>query len=128
MRTLIPGALLVVLALFLLTPVFVTPKGHEAQVMKAKIQLRAIEKAIESYAEEHGALPSAEKGLSALVGSAETGDDYLPALPVDPWGNPYHYETEDVSGTYLLFSVGADGAEGGTGAGSDIYPPTTDTP
>ncbi len=38
----------------------------------------------------------------------------------DPWGRTYVYEHPGKHGDYDLYSLGADGAEGGTGENADI--------
>ena len=70
--------------------------------------------------------PSSEQGLEALVqrpsGFPEpknyNPDGYIKKLPTDPWGSPYVYERTDSA--FRLFSLGADGAEGGEGLNADI--------
>jgi len=38
----------------------------------------------------------------------------------DPWGNDYRYISPGASGPFDLYSVGADGQEGGEGVQADI--------
>ena len=45
---------------------------------------------------------------------------YLDKLPTDPWGKPYQYLNPGVKGEIDVFSLGADGAPGGTGTDADI--------
>ena len=45
---------------------------------------------------------------------------YLRKLPADPWGSPFVYRRPGDHGEYDLFSLGADGEEGGDGPGKDI--------
>ncbi len=45
----------------------------------------------------------------------------LPAEPAGgPWGNDYVYISPGVDGPFDLYSLGADGAEGGDGTDADI--------
>ncbi len=69
-----------------------------------------LSEALERYRQKHGTLPD-EGPLDFLV------PEYLPAVPVDPWGRPYLYSS---NGTRpLLISLGRDGARGGFGAEQD---------
>jgi general secretion pathway protein G len=70
----------------------------------------ALEAALARYHAAHGALPD-EGPLDFLV------PEYLPALPVDPWGRPYLYASNGAKA--LLSSLGQDGLRGGFGAEQD---------
>lgn len=84
----------------------------EAQVAGTRVML-----ALEVYLAEHGAYP---ENLDALVPSI------LPSLPIDPYaGKPYCFRRlapgEDPLGRgFLLYSVGADGADNGGTAASGV--------
>ena len=45
----------------------------------------------------------------------------LSAVPLDPWGKPYAFERRGERG--VVFSLGRDGAPGGTGEDADVYHP-----
>jgi general secretion pathway protein G len=45
---------------------------------------------------------------------------YVEKLPKDPWGKPYLYLSPGVRGEVDVFSYGADGLPGGSGADADI--------
>ena len=45
-------------------------------------------------------------------------EGYIKKLPTDPWGSAYVYERRETS--FMLFSLGADGQEGGEGMNADI--------
>jgi len=72
--------------------------------------------------------PTTEQGLAALVNRpasdpvpenwAENG--YMDRLPVDPWGKPYQYLSPGVHEDFDIFTYGANGVAGGTGADADI--------
>ena len=74
-------------------------------------------------------LPSFPTDLQALV-AAPAGlanpDRYRPGgyvrrLPEDPWGNPYGYRRPSAQGgQFDVFSLGADGKEGGEGNDADL--------
>ncbi len=67
-------------------------------------------RAIERYRSRHRAAPDSLERLMP---------EYLPEIPVDPWGNRLDYAREGTSG-YRLTSWGADGAPGGSGADADL--------
>lgn len=78
----------------------------------AQMQIKNIEGALGMYYSENYEYPDS---LAALV------PEYLKQVPVDPWGNPYHYTKNSQHGQdYDLASWGADGAPGGTGDNADI--------
>ena len=73
--------------------------------------------------------PATSQGLDALIMPhselkrpflyPEGG--YISSIPTDPWGREYIYEyPPQKSKNYDLYSLGADGIEGGTGENSDI--------
>ena len=73
--------------------------------------------------------PATSQGLDALIMPhselkrpflyPEGG--YISSIPADPWGREYIYEyPPQKSKNYDLYSLGADGIEGGTGENSDI--------
>jgi general secretion pathway protein G len=82
--------------------------------------------AIIVYRLDNFTYPSTEQGLEALVSKPAgfpepknySPDGYIKSLPTDPWGSPYVYERD--GDVFLLFSLGADGAEGGDGLNADI--------
>ena len=101
-------------------------RPDSARVQAAQTNLRAIQNALSSYRLDNFRYPSTEQGLEALV-TQPTGfpepknyspEGYLPKVPVDPWGSPYIYEEN--AGAITLFSLGADGQEGGEGINADI--------
>ena len=61
-----------------------------------------------------------EEGLAALTMPTATGAK-LKNLPNDPWGKPYGYAVPGANNQpFLVFSLGADGAEGGEGENADL--------
>jgi general secretion pathway protein G len=124
--------LLVVLSILALISALVVvnvlPERDRAAARKAKIDLGAIENALDQYRLDMFNYPTTEQGLEALV-TAPPGDaraeqyrpgGYLRALPVDPWGNPYQYRQPGEHGPIDIFSLGADGEPGGEGINADI--------
>ncbi|MEO1642403.1 MAG: type II secretion system major pseudopilin GspG [Pseudomonadota bacterium] len=105
--------------------VAVVPLFQQSNATAAKTSIATIESALEMYALENFDYPSQSEGLSVLLGrdgNERTGTEYLRRLPDDPWGQPYVYERPgDKSGrAYDLYSLGADGKEGGEDENADI--------
>jgi general secretion pathway protein G len=101
-------------------------RPDQARITAAQSDLRNLANALDIYRLDNHQYPSTEQGLEALVrkpsGFPEpknyNPDGYVKKLPTDPWGSPYVYERGG-SG-FNLFSLGADGAEGGSGLNADI--------
>jgi general secretion pathway protein G len=101
-------------------------RQDQAQVTAALSDLRALGNALEMYKLDNFRYPSTEQGLEALVeqpsGFPEAKNwkpgGYVRKLPEDPWGNPYRYIATDQG--FELYSLGADGQEGGEGYAADL--------
>ena len=101
-------------------------RPDQARITAAQTDLRQLGTALDMYRLDNYQYPSTEQGLDALVqrpsGFPEpknwNPDGYIKALPTDPWGSPYVYERR--SSDYTLFSLGADGVEGGDGPNADV--------
>lgn len=101
-------------------------RGDQARRTAVENDLRSIGATLDLYRLDNAHYPSTAQGLAALVekpnGFPEprnyNPDGYARKLPMDPWGNPYVYSAD--GGSYQLYSLGADGAEGGEGAAEDI--------
>ena len=86
---------------------------QKGKVGIAKAQVCKLEEAVNQYFLQFNKYPSSSEGLQALVTSKIWGKK---KLPKDPWGRDYVYRypgTEDPSKPDI-FSLGADGKEGGT--------------
>jgi general secretion pathway protein G len=104
-------------------------RPDQAKVTVAKGDIKAIGAALDMYKLDNFAYPSTQQGLDALV-SRPSGnppaknwnkDGYLKKLPIDPWGNPYQYLSPgSKGGAYDLYSLGADGKDGGSDNDADI--------
>ena len=98
----------------------------ESKAKTAKIQIESFASALDLYFLDTGRYPTGSEGLAALVrrpGNIQSWNGpYLKGgvVPADPWGNPYLYRSPGQHGAYDIISYGADGTEGGTGAGADI--------
>lgn len=101
-------------------------RPDEARVTAARADIQAIANALELYRLDNSIYPSTDQGLEALVSEPSgypeprrwNADGYLKKVPVDPWGEPYLYISEDR--TMEIYSYGADLQEGGEGVDADI--------
>jgi general secretion pathway protein G len=96
-----------------------------AAINRAKGDIRAIETALNLYRLDNFRYPSTADGLQALVSNpgeanAPNWKQQLPRVPVDPWNRPYQYANPGQHGEFDVFSLGADGQEGGEGVNADI--------
>lgn len=102
----------------------------KARVTAARADISALEQALVMYRLDNNRFPTTDQGLEALV-VKPTGspaprnwnpEGYLKQrLPLDPWGNPYQYMAPGQEArAYDLWSLGADGQEGGEGYDADI--------
>lgn len=92
----------------------------------AMLQIEELGAGLDLYHLEVGRYPTTEEGLKALVeqpaGVAAWNGPYLrkKRIPVDPWGNEYHYRSPGEQGMYDLYSLGGDNLEGGESDNADI--------
>jgi general secretion pathway protein G len=122
--------ILVVITIIALIMALVGPRVlnylSDSKAKAAKIQIESLTSALDLYFLDTGQYPSSSEGLSALVQrpASATGwnGPYLRgnAVPRDPWGKPYAYQSPGQHGPYDIVSYGADGQQGGTGAAADI--------
>jgi general secretion pathway protein G len=121
--------LLIVMVIISLLAAFVAPRffGQEKKAKQrgAKGQIALLESAVDTYRLDVGTYPSTEQGLEALRERPDGVDKwdgpYLrKELPLDPWGNPYVYESPSEHGDFAIMSYGADGKPGGDGMDMDI--------
>jgi general secretion pathway protein G len=96
-----------------------------ANINRAKGDIRGIETALNLYRLENFRYPSTTEGLQALVTNpgetvAPNWRQQLPRMPLDPWERPYQYASPGQHGEFDVFSLGADGQEGGEGINADI--------
>jgi len=101
-------------------------RPDQARLTAAESGLRNLANALDLSRLDNFQYPSTDQGLEALVerpsGFPEpqnyNPDGYIRNLPTDPWGSPYVYERD--GSNFSLYSLGADGAEGGDGLNADI--------
>ena len=107
----------------------VLPSQDKAMVTKAKADIATLESALEQYRLDNLTYPASTDGLNALVTAPPAlaqperyrRGGYIKKLPQDPWGRPYNYQAPGANGkAFDVWSMGADGAPGGTDENADI--------
>jgi general secretion pathway protein G len=97
-----------------------------AKVQTAETQIQMMKSALSLFYLDMSRFPTTEEGLGALVRKPREAKfwqgPYLgEEVPLDPWGGQYHYENKRSGLSEIsLFSLGADGAEGGQELNADI--------
>lgn len=122
--------LLVVLAIIGLIVGLVGPKVlnymASSRTKTAGLQIQSFRQALDLFYLDVGRYPSGSENLAALVEQPAAVDQwkgpYLKtgSVPADPWGQPYRFRSPGEHGDYDIYSLGADGREGGSGDGADI--------
>jgi general secretion pathway protein G len=122
--------IMVVVVILGILAVLIVPRvlgrSDEARQAAAKHDIATIMQSLKLYRLDNGRYPTNDQGLQALVAKPSSTPvpsnwkPYLDNLPKDPWGNTYQYLSPGVHGEVDVFSLGADGQPGGTGADLDI--------
>ena len=119
--------LLVVLAILGLIATFAAPQVLKwlsgAKSDSARIQIEALGTGIDLYRLEVGSYPPDLEALVEQPAGADRWDGpYLKkrTVPKDPWGREYIYRYPGANGPYDLYTLGADGQEGGSGEDADV--------
>jgi general secretion pathway protein G len=122
--------LLVVLAILGLLAGLVGPQVMKflgsSKTKTAALQIEDLSATLDLYRLEVGRYPNTTEGLKALVsdpGNAPNWNGpYLKkaTVPKDPWGNEYQYRAPGQNGPFDIWSLGADGQEGGEGEDKDL--------
>jgi general secretion pathway protein G len=130
--------IMVVVVILAVLGALVVPKLIEnvdrARVARAQSDIRAVQTALDLYRLDNFKYPTTEQGLQALVKQPNDpsitnyrAEGYLPALPKDPWNNPYQYASPGADGKpYEVLTFGRDGKPGGDGYDADISSTTLD--
>jgi general secretion pathway protein G len=104
----------------------VVGRTEDAKIAKAASDIATLGSVLQQYRVDNDAFPTSDEGLNALrVQPADATNWRGPytsrEIPLDPWGNPYVYESPGANGEdFSITSYGADGAAGGTAENSDI--------
>ncbi len=122
--------LLVVLVILGLIVGFAAPQVFKylggAKTKAAQVQIERLSSILDLYRLQVGRYPNDNEGLEALIerpADAERWDGpYLKKATalIDPWKNPYLYRFPGDHGAFDLYSLGADGREGGDGEDQDL--------
>ncbi len=122
--------LLVVLIILGLIAAFAAPRVIKfvggAKTDSAKIQIDRLSGVLDLYRLQVGRYPSEDEGLNALMEQPADAPDwegpYLKKADalMDPWRRPYIYRFPGEHGDYDLYSLGADGEDGGEGENQDL--------
>jgi general secretion pathway protein G len=125
----IMAVVLIIGLLGTLVGIAIAPQIDKARVSTARSQIRMLEAALETYRMDNARFPTSEHGLDALINPPPDARNYQAGgylakrqVPVDPWGNPYQYESpgQHNDHSFDLWSLGADGAPGGEGVDADV--------
>ncbi len=105
-------------------------RTDDAKVVKAKVDIAALETSLKMYRLDNGTYPSTDQGLMALIEKPTTEpaapnwstNGYLDkkSLPKDPWGREYLYLSPGIHEEFDIICYGADGTPGGEGKNADI--------
>ncbi len=122
--------LMVVLVIIGLLAALIVPnvldRADDARLTAARTDVSNIMQSLKLYRLDNQRYPTGEQGLQALVTKPTTSPvpsnwrPYLEKLPQDPWGQPYKYLNPGLKGEVDVFSLGADGKEGGEGKDADL--------
>ena len=124
--------LMVVVVILSILAVVIVPRvmdrPDQARIARAKSDLAALSSAVNLYRLDNFNYPTTEQGLQALVQQPTSPpvpqnwapNGYIDRIPRDPWGREYQYLSPGVHGAFDIFSFGANGVAGGTGADADI--------
>ena len=107
----------------------VSPFLQRANLEKVRADISQVGKALELYRFNEMSYPTTEQGIEALVkphadlkrSYLYPQNGYINSVPLDPWGKEYLYlYPGQKTQTYDIYSLGADGLEGGVGDNADI--------
>lgn len=106
----------------------VVNRTGQAQIVKAKQDIRALESALQLYRVDNFDYPTTDQGLQALAEKPTTSPEprnwqsggYIKNIPKDPWGNEYQYLSPGENGEFDIVTLGKDGRPGGTDDNTDI--------
>jgi general secretion pathway protein G len=122
--------LLVVLAILGLLAAIVGPQVikylDSSRTQSARVQAKNVAAALNLFKLDASRYPTQEEGLGALLKAPPSvpnwNGPYLPEANaiVDPWGRPYLMRVPGEHGEADVYTLGSDGAPGGTGEARDV--------
>lgn len=114
----------IVIIALLAGAVTINVRGYliKAKQNRARQDIGVIGNALTTFWTTYNRYPTNEEGLAVLAKATDKmPEPPLPAVPIDPWGNPYQYICPGPNGqAFQVICLGADGNPGGTGADADI--------
>lgn len=106
----------------------VVGQSDKARVKTTETALSSVSNALDMYKMDNGRYPTTSQGIDALITPVADAKNfpeggYLKGgYPKDGWENDLQYISPGSDGRpYELFSLGADGKQGGEGLDADIY-------
>ena len=124
--------IIVVVVIIGILATFIAPKfmgkTDTARLTKAKSDILSLESALDLYKLDNYTYPTTDQGLDALI-SMPSSDPapanwqpggYIKKLQKDPWQRDYLYLSPGEHAEIDIYSLGADGVEGGEGFNADI--------
>ena len=122
--------MLVVILILAILAALIIPRlvgrTSDAKIAKAKSDIATLSSLLQQYRLDSDRYPTTEEGLNALrvrPSSARVwkGPYTTKDIPLDPWGNPYVYQSPGPDGQdFLVTCYGADGAPGGESDAADL--------
>jgi general secretion pathway protein G len=122
--------IIVVVVIIGILATLVAPKflgrTDDARIVKAKSDIQQLESSLNLYKLDNYQYPTTDQGLEALVEKPSSDPvpnnwkqgGYVNKLNKDPWQRDYLYESDGQN--VLIYTLGADGIEGGEGPNADI--------
>jgi general secretion pathway protein G len=101
-------------------------RSEKAKTQAAAMQIERLGTVLDTFRLDVGRYPTTQEGLQVLVqrpmGVDRWDGPYInKGVPKDPWDRPYIYRSPGEAGRpYDLYSLGADGAPGGTDNNRDV--------
>lgn len=106
-------------------------QSDKARKKTTEITLSSVSNVLDQYRADNGRYPTTGQGLEALTTPPADAKNYPEGgyikgdYPTDGWENEMQYVSPGSEGRpYDLFSLGADGQQGGEGLDADIYAKT----
>ncbi len=124
--------IMVVIVILAILAGLVVPKvvgqSDKARVKTTETALATVSNALDMYKVDNSRYPTTAQGLDALTTPPAEAKNYPEGgyikggYPTDGWENELQYVAPGSEGKpYDLFSLGADGQQGGEGLDADIY-------
>lgn len=124
--------IMVVIVILAILAGLVVPKvvgqSDKARVKTTETALATVSNALDMYKVDNSRYPTTAQGLEALTTPPADAKNYPDSgyikggYPTDGWENEMQYVAPGSEGRpYDLFSLGADGQQGGEGQDADIY-------